>query len=350
MKRLLVFAAALLSLGVGGRPAEHGQLLVEVGDPSRLAVVDVASGHVRRIAPGHSVYDATWSPDGKRILFTDGHVYVVGADGRHLRRLTHERLAEHDAAWSPDGSRVAYLRQLPPAEPYPPFGPEDDLMVLDLRSGTVTQLTHDPRSKGELRWAPDGRRIVYQLHGHVGVTAVVLDVATGESTIVGGYPQFSPDGREIAYVDADRITLSDANGANRRVLLKLGHDRQFGGLSWSPDGRKLAVDYEGGGWRLTEIVDIATGRMHPLQPIDRRSPRGGWRSTGGELALGRGRRQFDGGASWSPDGRLIAFVGFDFHVRPHTPELVVVRSDGKALRILWRSRHGFGVPQWRPHH
>jgi Tol biopolymer transport system component len=63
--------------------------------------------NLRAVAP-------TWSPDGKRIAFSSGtiprrglgsHVYVVDADGRHLRRLAAGALPD----WSPDGKTIAYV-------------------------------------------------------------------------------------------------------------------------------------------------------------------------------------------------------------------------------------------------
>ena len=63
----------------------------------------------------------TWSPDGQQVAFTrrqhdHWEVYVVGADGRNLRRLTDTpRQPDGDLgnsaapAWSPDGQHLAFL-------------------------------------------------------------------------------------------------------------------------------------------------------------------------------------------------------------------------------------------------
>lgn len=60
-----------------------------------------------------------WSPDGRRIAFTrrvNGHdqLFVMDADGRHLRQLT--RRGDVSApVWSPDGRRIAYSAGRRPA-------------------------------------------------------------------------------------------------------------------------------------------------------------------------------------------------------------------------------------------
>ena len=56
---------------------------------------------------------AAWSRDGRRILFTgyrDGNadVYVVRADGTHLRRMTRQRGNDYAADFSPDGRKISF--------------------------------------------------------------------------------------------------------------------------------------------------------------------------------------------------------------------------------------------------
>jgi Tol biopolymer transport system component len=64
-----------------------------------------------------SVTDSSpsWSPDGKRIVFTrtlsfgDNQIWVVGADGKGLRRLLgDDSESDHNPSWSPDGTRIVF--------------------------------------------------------------------------------------------------------------------------------------------------------------------------------------------------------------------------------------------------
>jgi dipeptidyl aminopeptidase/acylaminoacyl peptidase len=44
-----------------------------------------------------------------------------------------------------------------------------EVILVDGASGSATRLTGDPRSKGALRWLPDGQRISYLVSGEKGI-------------------------------------------------------------------------------------------------------------------------------------------------------------------------------------
>jgi len=89
-----------------------------------LTLVDFASGAARQIGTGHA---PRWSRDGRRIAFT-GEVfedppdfryyeplYVMDADGSHVRRLTLARVPDHAYTaidWSSDGRRLLVDRRI----------------------------------------------------------------------------------------------------------------------------------------------------------------------------------------------------------------------------------------------
>jgi len=91
-----------------------------------LYLADADGTHVRGLGavPVHGL-SAAWSPDGRRLAFVSfddanapmcpaascppsGELYVVGADGSGLRRLTRSKADDEHPSWSPDGSRIAF--------------------------------------------------------------------------------------------------------------------------------------------------------------------------------------------------------------------------------------------------
>jgi WD40-like Beta Propeller Repeat len=79
-----------------------------------LLIVDPESGTVTDLLVGDTIDNhPVWSPDGERVAFsrTDGgnaDIYVVGADGTGLVRLTMDPGTDFFPAWSPDGLRLAW--------------------------------------------------------------------------------------------------------------------------------------------------------------------------------------------------------------------------------------------------
>ncbi len=68
-------------------------------------------------ATSNNVYHLNVSPDGTKIAFEgspgglkEGHIYVMGIDGRDVYQVTTSSLWEHSVAWSPDGEYLALIR------------------------------------------------------------------------------------------------------------------------------------------------------------------------------------------------------------------------------------------------
>jgi hypothetical protein len=222
----------------------------------RLAVMN-ADGSGRRELGTGDPSSVAWSPDGKRIAFASlyGRLFVMGADGSGRRRLTGGD-GDSDPAWSPDGKRIAFVRE---------FG---GVMLVDSDGRNLDPLKRTDDEVAQLHWAPDGRSL----------TLVTL--------------------AEKPHL----VTLSIPGG---HVLRSFRVGAPYGGVSWSPDGRKVAFAQTSGHL----VVMNADGSR-------RRS-------------LGVGSEP-----SWAPDGRTIAYVG------PEPlggSELRSVRPDGTGMRRLTRN-------------
>lgn len=83
---------------------------VAYSDPDgNIHTIGVDGRDPRRIAGG---YDPRWSPDGRRLAFADGGIYVGPADGSSGTRITDPSGDAYDncPAWSPDGRWIAFQR------------------------------------------------------------------------------------------------------------------------------------------------------------------------------------------------------------------------------------------------
>ena len=86
--------------------------------PDQIYVMNADGSEQTRLTndPCSSDTHPRWSPDGSRIAFTgdcgrrDGtrQIYVINADGSGRTRLTDELIDNRDASWSPDGRRIIY--------------------------------------------------------------------------------------------------------------------------------------------------------------------------------------------------------------------------------------------------
>jgi dipeptidyl aminopeptidase/acylaminoacyl peptidase len=139
-----------------------------------------------------------WSPDGTRLAFvaTNGEsngrdLYVVDADGSHLRRLTSDAASEDQPSWSPDGSTIAY-RNGSKRE----FNDDQEIWTIPVHGGTPTRLTHDHVPDEEPAWSPDGHEIAYVRGAALWV--MWTDGSHAHQVLDDAFaPRWSPDGTRI---------------------------------------------------------------------------------------------------------------------------------------------------------
>ncbi|MEN3273571.1 MAG: hypothetical protein V7636_2332, partial [Actinomycetota bacterium] len=120
-----------------------------------------------------------------------------------------------------------------------------------------------PLDAGDLAPHPDGLTIAFtaqwweELAGKPGSRIAVVDVASGEITVLGrgSKPAWSPDGRTLAY-----LSDVDEDGVNQLRLSVDGAERStpavdgvVESLSWSPDGSAIALVVAGRGAELAGI-------------------------------------------------------------------------------------------------
>ena len=287
---------------------------------SKLVVLALAGVALLAWAAGSTAASSaatTW-----RILLSsdregDSELYSMNADGTGARRLTRSPGVDGFASWSPDGRKILYYSQ----------------NRLTGRNGGML-MNADGSGKRSMpgygSWSPDGRRIVFS-SGHQGNGELYVMNAdgSGQRLIVATpssnefNPEWSPDGRTIAFVtdrDGNReVYAMDVDGRNQRNLTRHPlRDVQKGDwFRWSPDGSRIAFTTNRDG--NTELyVMNADGS--------------------GQLRLTRTPERFEGNPAWSPDGSKIAFQREGMKPRW---AFLVMNADGSGVRkVSWSLRGG----------
>ncbi|MEZ4733035.1 MAG: DnaJ domain-containing protein [Caldilineaceae bacterium] len=167
--------------------------LVGSGEQSYIEVYHVATG-AQAVLPGAGLTGVShfaWSPDGEALLFDRWQggarrVYRISLDGTDLQPLT--TFDSWGGAWSPDGQQVVVSS---------PQG----LYQLDRQGEHPVQVS---AVVGEQpRWSADGRWLAYFTGTGEGQTLWLLELASGETTVVSRESVSSawgPAGAQLAYV------------------------------------------------------------------------------------------------------------------------------------------------------
>lgn len=203
------------------------------------------------------------------ILFTsfrDGssNIYVMNDNGGQVRQLTNSAMYDYTPIWSPDGSRIAFIRDMHSAGTGK--GQQDDIFLMNADGSNMQRLTQHLALDGDVTWSPDGQYFAFASSRSGEIEIYVMELTSGTITQLtdnskeGGLsaaPDWSPDGHHIAYTQVipgggRHIYIMDADGKNPRPILK-GHQPHMIGKNlvsrtfprWSPDGEQiLYLEYE----------------------------------------------------------------------------------------------------------
>ncbi len=194
-----------------------------------------------------------------------------------------------EMAVSPDGKLVAFVVR-------------GEVLVMSENGRFLNQLTESPWREGDICWAPNsdsllyvsdeaGNRDIYLIHsGDPRQKSLALTTRFKRKKLIASSreeyaPQFSPDGKMIAFIrgKGDIVIYQLATGKTR-TLIKGWSEPEF---RWSPDSRYLAYareDEEANSEVF--IIDVETGKQWDISQ----------------------HPDYDGTPRWSQDGRRIAFI------------------------------------------
>jgi TolB protein len=246
------------------------------------------------------------SPDGTRLVFESNRtgnwdIYTMKPDGTDLVRLTTDPAADVGPIWSPDGKRILFGSERDASDP--------EIYVMNADGSDQRRLTRQPGDDSHPHWSPDGSRIVFnsarttpdlkaewtkQYHEIFTMAADGSDVRQiTRAQTVSTYPQFSPDGKKIAF----RRTLDEP------------------GFLWD-----LTL-----GMRNSEVFVMNADGSNPVDVSKSAA--------------------YDGWPAWSPDGATIVFSS-NRAGPANIGQLYAVDPDGGNLRKLTDGPGSFVQPSW----
>lgn len=159
-------------------------------------------------------YDPHFSPDGEKILFSSfrngrSDLWVMDADGNNPINITDFWLAT-SGKFSPDGKKIAFVIGRPIEDT---MYTSNEIAVINADGGGLKILTDQTTQSGSPSFTLDGKKIIFQskLEGSValGTGKMVIRMINIDGTELVqlkekynavGTPQFSHDGKNLAYV------------------------------------------------------------------------------------------------------------------------------------------------------
>lgn len=298
--------------------------------PSRLSLTDIFQLETAR--------EPQISPDGKRIVYVrafadimgdlrHSNLWIVNFDGSGNRPLTTGKFSDANPKWSPDGSQLAFTSDRDGAA---------QIWRMWLESSQLAKVTNIQQVPGGINWSPDGKWISF--------TALVPEAKRKPIAEIPAAPEGAKWADPAKVIDKlvyrfngagylkpgfTHVFVVPAEGGTPRQISS--GDFQHGGAAsraseavWTPDGKSLLLSANRhADWELEPLdnevyeFNVADGAVKAL--TSRKGP--------------------DNAPAVSPDGKWIAYTGFDDMRQGYqVQKLYIMNRDGSGahqVTVTW---------------
>ncbi len=290
----------------------------------------VLGGSPRRVSEMLG-WDGTWLPNGDFLLARNNELLDISPAGsRHFGSLPNY---SYWFRWSPDGKELRFTSSVP--------SQQNSIWELPASGGDAHPLSLGWKEKmyENGSWTPDGKYYIFDVLGpsRLDVWAIrekgnwfrkvdhrPVQLTSGPMSFEGIQP--SADGKKIFVVgNQARVELDRYDSKSGQFLPYLG-GASISDLTFSPDGQFVAyltyssTNSDSKLWR-SRVDGTQKMQLTSTVPVYARSPH------------------------WSPDGKQIAFGGYD---SAFNAQLYVISADGGAPRTLSAVQFGIDQISWLP--
>ena len=286
--------------------------------------------------------DIQISPNGEHIVYRrmgydimedkrTGSLWIMNADGSQHQKLTSQDQNESSPRWSPNGKQLVFVSN-------GKNGAEIFLYWMD--SGNFARISQLPQSPSSLTWSPSGNQLAFSMFvpSPAPIIAKIPKQPKGAKWApkprITDRVKHEADGRGYLPPGFSHLFVMPANGGAVRQVSS-GNFHHRGNISWAKDESTLYFsanrtenwEYD---FRNTEIysLNLSSGTISPL--TNRNGP--------------------DRSPVVSPDGKTIAFLGFDDKREAYqNTQLYFMNTDGSNKRIVRKNLDlSISGIQWEP--
>ena len=239
-------------------------------------------------------------------------LWLSSADGKTQQALTDKDINASSPRWAPDYKRLAFISN-------------GQIHVKWLDSGRTSQLGQLTQGPANLSWSPDGKWLAFtmftpkQVKAPVSLPGKPEKADWAKAAIYIDNKQYRADGAGYLKAGYQHIYIMPADGGSA-IQLTEGDFNHAGAISWTKDSKAIYFSANRhADWQSkplnSELFQLTLAERKLTQLTDRNGP--------------------DARPQLSPDGKLIAYVGFDDRKLAHQANrLYVMNADGSNIRNL----------------